>query len=414
MGRCIECEKGYSFDGISYNKLENYADFKAGYYYLESAVDSLELFTKCVKNDHCARTLEGFCVECEDDYVLVRDGVNYLGVDGVPKTICVKDDKCIKKGVIIDDEKIDFCVECEEGYHIDPYYEYKCTKDDHCVKVNSESNTCEECEKDYTVSEKTGMCEYNKYCNGLDNEQHVQVDRCISCMNGYHLNKERICEDAHCVRGWLADGCEECEEGYTWNPEKKLCKKNKHCKTIDGEGQCMACDEGYTVRGSIEVTEEGNTEIKGRLICMHNPHCNGTNLYGICDSCEYGYRLFTEVDSHGSYRICEAVDHDHCIKTLEEEESSCVKCEEGYSIAYVNTDHDGSGYSYHTAYDDVVGVTHDVRKKGICVKNKDCVGVGRFGECLVCDKEVELNTRTGICGSISTFILLAVLLVFLL
>jgi len=401
-GHCSQCKEGSSFAALPYKRNDYYQDAKTVYYNLESYADAYEIFTECVEDKHCTKVVDGFCAECEDDYVLIDDGFNYL--IGRNRSICVKDTHCVdkeyhdeKRGIIRH-----YCVKCEEDYYVDFFHEHICRKDDHCVTTNEEGGWCQECEKDYTISRKNGLCVYNKYCNGRSSE-YDKSGMCKSCMSGYHLNKdEAVCENAHCAEGWGSSSCSRCDDGYTWNTAKELCRKNGHCKTIDSDSECTACDSGYTVRS-------------GNKMCMKNPHCNGTSSTGVCASCEFGYKLFTEVDTHGSYEICEAVDHSHCLKTKENDE--CTECEEGYSIAYVNKTLDGNDdvdYENEYNYDGIVGTGHDVRKEKICVKNEKCVGISKDYECLACEGEVELNTRTGICGSVSTFLLLAVLLVFLL
>lgn len=131
--------------------------------------------------EHCSQVLEG-CLVCSDSETCVQCRSNYELVDGE----CV-DMISIKNCEEVDPERMNICIQCEEGFGIS-YDQRKCSDCQDidvtctsCVSGFGIADICEECEWPATL--QNGTCVWEG-CNEWSYNT-LGVLECLSCSVGY-------------------------------------------------------------------------------------------------------------------------------------------------------------------------------------------------------------------------------------
>ena len=189
----------------------------------------------------------------------------------------------------------EFCVECKEGYYIN--------QTNHLCYNNSEKNDfykcaftyqdiCVRCADNYFLGKKDNKCSNIKGCS-----ISISGDRCIECEEDYCLD--------------LKTGI--CIENYRVISEEK--KYYYRCNQTNGEGtECEICLDMYKLKDGLCVDDIHCTEEKNNIcqkcqndkegtFCL-NPifgcveiffdnclRCNDINDFDNCDQCFDGYEL---------------------------------------------------------------------------------------------------------------------------
>ena len=182
----------------------------------------------------------------------------------------------------------------------------------HCISINYETGFCSFCEWGYFLSSE------NK-CIKIENCQESVFGNCITCKNGFYLNKlNDTCEKKHddfalCKQTVDNITCDICDINNYFD-ETGICVPNKYCaKSMNHI--CIECIIGYY------LTPENS-------VCTHTENCiTGDKDLGMCMKCNDTFYLDTE-----DY-ICKTNLEDnefkYCIKV---EDGNCIECQEDYYV----------------------------------------------------------------------------------
>ena len=311
---CLNCELGY------------YPDENGG----------------CSYTDNCKISLQGECLECSENYILIEatkfcknifleDFKNCKLINTITGKcdICeenyflnLEDKKCIDKEFCLK-STLGVCQQCIEGYYLDK-------RDDNCKEWNSnlinckmslDGNSCEQCLENYFFLEDEKKCASINFCKNI-NENY----ECENCISGYFLTKSKnACTiEKNCITGDKNYGiCTLCPFGFYIDLKDGLCKSNqennqfKNCDKV--YDNCQTCDYHYYLSGDYK--------------CINTPYCSLTeNDY--CVSCNENYYLTSE-------NLCTNIEH--CIHLHnnayydKETSSACDECEDGYYFNKTST-----------------------------------------------------------------------------
>ena len=238
---CVECK-----DNLYYNKKKWKCEEGTG------------IFQGC-KNGYS----DWKCSECKNNYYLNQtDSLCYSNEEQGPFYKCA-----------LTDFNATSCARCIDNYNLGEI-DKKCTMLKGC-KIINEENKCIECDEDYCLDVKLGVCEYNFE---IKNEDKKLYFRC-----------NRTNEDG--------DRCKICRDGYIVSSEG-LCVDVEHCSEKDKEGKCIKCkiDENgyYCLNKDFGCIE---TYFDDCLEC-------GNNLdFDKCTKCIDGYEI-------GEYDLCYEIEDD--------------------------------------------------------------------------------------------------------
>ena len=220
--------------------------------------DSINIGAGSVAN--CQYGVGNMCYQCKSGYVVSHD-----------LTSCVQFPGCesLKYG---DNTKCDYC---EDGYALSSD-QSKCVKFDNCIKLEEGETKCKYC-KSHFHENKDGKCE-RTLCSSYDSK-----DVCMSCYNGYYLNKDKNCVEITVQNCLQVDPnnsakCTLCVGGY--NPDDGQCVLPstliKGCTKYDKTGKCIEC-ESYDYEGP----KDGTCTLKA---------CKTNEIkVDYCASCKKGY-----------------------------------------------------------------------------------------------------------------------------
>ena len=257
----------------------------------------LGLDHKCTNVEHCIYSFVYECIECEENYY-------YNKVDGTCKLWDYNFTHC-KYGY-----EGEFCVECKKGYYINQTNQlcynnseknnfYKCafTYQDICVRcadnyflgkkdnkcsnikgcsISMNGDRCIECEEDYCLDLKTGICVENyrvisdekKYyfrCNQT-NEEGTE---CEVCLDMYKLKNGLCVDEIHCIeeKNNICQKCQNDEEGtFCLNPifgcVEIFFDNCLRCNDINDFDNCDQCFDGYELDENNFCVEKGGLSLK--------------------------------------------------------------------------------------------------------------------------------------------------------
>ncbi|ELP88388.1 hypothetical protein EIN_228810 [Entamoeba invadens IP1] len=247
---------------------------------------------KCVQGtiEHCKDYVNStHCRSCLDGFVLRKYPDNYLKIDVdsfyTYYSTQIAETKCLEYKKIEHCSKFSLteetmCVECEEGYGIDPTYS-KCELGsiEGCTTYRR-SNYCEECYAGYYL--ELGKC---MVCTESSLQKNTS---CVLCKNTIKVVQGE-CVDTHCQNLNVVDDiCVTCEEGYVVDLTKSgTCIKSGNTCIQQVEGKCIQCTTGYYLTSQFTCAQcNKNTCIH----CIDSPTtCSlKTTLYqkSITTSCD--------------------------------------------------------------------------------------------------------------------------------
>ncbi|KAL7717799.1 Protein kinase domain containing protein [Entamoeba marina] len=210
--------------------------------------------TECVKcGTNCNSCVNGQCIECEDDYILVRSNTCIYGTDIMP-------DYCLDLTIH------GTCKRCEDGYYVNAY------------------NLCEQCPDECT------SCHNSTYC--------------LECVDNYVINYYNECVDKteelkncyHSIPG-SSGGCAVCKPGY-YRLKTTCFECIDNCTTCHNDYECTICNDNYFVVTGLtecisydELTNCDNKTASGCSECSDGYYLNGQYCYSCesktsdCESC---------------------------------------------------------------------------------------------------------------------------------
>lgn len=453
-GECIKCknnyilvgENSYLFEGFILCKSVYSQDFKnceeinirkgicskckEGFYL--NKIDN-----RCIATEHCLESSYGECLQCTYDYYLDKlnnkckkqEGIfSYckLTIDGKSCDIC-------NEGYYFDEEgnctEINFCSKsgengkcekCITGYYLSSlYYKPACTKDQNCYQGDKDSGLCLQCNQNYYIDYKDGICKSN-----LENNEFIYCkearDLCNSCINNYYLGEDlqcsntkgclesyngvcNICSDGYylgldnkcsliknCIYSLNEYNCNECRDGYYYNEHNKSCvvAENifKNCKiVINGDDYCSLCKDDFYLNRTDNL-------------CYSNKNfgdfykCSYTDKFGkICVSCAYNYYYSIK------YHICSSIEGCEILK----DENSCSQCEENYCFDVKNSNCVDNIYSIDKDklfYFRCNRTNEEGTACEICIDNFELNNNGLCVDKIHCEEE-----KDGVCQKCTTF-----------
>ena len=247
--KCIECSKGYYLDE--------------------------EQYCNHIKIDNCASYYKGYCVECNDGFVLTPD------VNEIYRCTSNKMNHCLMATPL-------GCLSCIDGYYLDEQgYCLQC--DTNCAKCIDNATKCITCKFGYSFIEDKNRCEFNEELAGKCYKFLPGAKQCAFCNDGYYtldglcFNCDKSCTTCYSAankctscnykEGYFNDGtdgkgyvkcthnstltncklsgregCNECENGYYVNQFHRCIKCPKECDTCANENTCYSCSDQYVLK----------------------------------------------------------------------------------------------------------------------------------------------------------------------
>lgn len=258
-GKCISCEDDYylTLDNICTvikgcihsGNSEGCNECEDGYYY-----SFPERLCKISKNDflNCRYSTWDQCDSCKDNYYLLK-----------PERICYNNNE---EGIFykckMSDKNGEFCAECEKEYFLTTGEDKVCVKMRGC-KISEDENTCLQCDKGFCYDKKKKTC-FDNY--NIESEKNIKYFGC-------EYTDEK------------GEKCEKCLDGYTY--ENEICVNKKNCKEED-DGVCVQCVEKSKSSGNNICLNKDLGCIEAYVNNCYK--CDDlSNLYS-CTECKEGYK----------------------------------------------------------------------------------------------------------------------------
>jgi len=286
--------------------------------------------------------------ECPPPYVL-------SGEFCMEKCSIGNNDKCLS----CEDEelKIDQCKECNIGYFLPTDTDKKKCEicGVYCLKCEGtkSNNNCLECQNNYILN--NGRCVKNCEIGENDRcrkclEEPGKNYRCELCNDGYYLpeldsdiyyhnSKCQKCPDncKNCSGKYNESICITCNDGYILNKDGECIEgcafikvKNncKECKDYDEDNKpdpkCTECLDGYFFPDGI------NKCYKCNYLGCHK--CIGNITNNICEKCNDGLSpIIINNEIKSCYNSCEIGNKEKC-KSCSNETNKCYNCNKGYEL----------------------------------------------------------------------------------
>ena len=342
-GLCDACKSGYFLNGgdLRCSKTENCFESTFGKciscnsgFYLDKIQE--KCFSQTGSLLFCKISLDGVkCDICEDDYFFDEEGncvgINYCSkgdyfscekcIDGYYSTYdkrgCTKEKNCFEA-----DRLNGLCRSCTGNNYLD-LDTRKCNSNQedndfkNCKKV--ENGKCLSCEYEFNLSED-GKCTSSTNCAEVENGE------CLQCSTGYFLTLDNRCTTTeHCIYSEIYYECKECEDGYYFNKNDKICYKFKpgfeNCKSTSYDGNyCFWCKNGFYGNQTDHLcysNKEKNNFYKCALSDTTGNYCIG---------CEDNFYIGYEDHKCSKIDGCE----------ISENEEKCSKCDERYCLNLKN------------------------------------------------------------------------------
>ena len=292
-----------------------------------------------------------------------------------------------------------FCGACKPGYYGTPLENviggaaYKeCLSINNCPKTGKVANGCDECDSGFILRYASNKIQYNtatacisvpgnlttklQNCLAASTTNGTAADECKMCKRGYHLNKDKYCEQitpTNCSAGhfrvegketvtvdtksWIlwkqgyAAGCSTCESSHVaikvvaGNPvvNRNYCIESSwiattvdsiavddtefipHCKNYDATAadtfKCKTCDDNYVIKGT-GVVESGEECFPASGLT----NCVIASSASKCTKCENN--TFALVNN-----ACVSGSIDNCLEynyTANDTQAKCTKCSPGF------------------------------------------------------------------------------------
>ena len=400
----------------------------------------------CTYSNNCEVSIEGVCVKCIDDFIMVGDsGYNLFEglricksnhsevfkncqIKDTNKGTCKmckdkfyltsEDKKCVETQNCAE-SKYGVCKKCNGGYYLDKSQD-KCVRQSgslmHC-KISLDNEKCDTCLDDYYFDEN-GECISSNFCaKGKDY-------MCQKCKDGYFLSQNFECTpEENCIVAKKYLGiCTLCQENYYIDYKDGKCKSNledngfRFCRIADGD--CTKCIDGFYLGDDKQcsTTENCAESEGGRCVecrdrfylgedfkCSSVKHCIYTNVYSECIECEGNYYI------DPSARTCKVGEGALLNCKSAREGSPCDKCKDDYylnqtdKLCYPNSEENDF---YKCAKTDEKAEYCISCTKGYylgdedfkCSKIEGCLISEDEDKCLKCDSDFYcLDASTGNC-----------------
>lgn len=267
------------------------------------------LYNSC-KLPNCLTSNNGKCIECDPDYVFTSLGLCVSKDEFCDKIneygTCIKclsnyyysqaSKKCIKQAPGCNYDNNGACCSCNPPFIF---------SNGRCTILGCETLTdygCAQCTYPFQLNSKSG-CDI-PHCNAYNNSV------CIGCSQGYALNKGNLCilQDPNCLNYNIEQTqCQTCIKGYRFDEDGKCEYADSHCSQFDSSGICMNCDRIYFLNpyGKCQLrdpqclvyTNGFCTQCKAYYfvsngVCFANVKgCKTQQSYSQCLACDNGYSL---------------------------------------------------------------------------------------------------------------------------
>ena len=393
---------------------------------------------KCIKTQYCQQSSFGICNKCIKNYYLDKkedkckeQNGNFLNcaltINGKNCDICDNDyyfneeGRCIEINYCAKEEGTLKCEKCISGYYLTELRN-SCTKEKNCHYGNKDLGICIECNPDFYLDYRDGMCKSNTeendfiYCKeadgkcikctyytnlGEDNrcswsKNCVESNKgnCILCSENYHLTLNSKCTDLDkCIYTDFYDSCLECEDNYYYNRTSKECEiimsdNFTNCKITSYDGEvCDRCKNNYYIN-KVDNLCYSNLEKNNFYKCYFTDD-NGEH----CDGCVEDYYL-----GYIDYK-CSTIEG--C--DISENENKCSQCESEYYCLDVKSgkceindeiEDESKKFYFKCNRTNEEGTACEVcldgleLKNGLCVENYHCEEKNESGNCKKCKNYV--------------------------
>ena len=189
-----------------------------------------------------------------------------------------------------------------------------------CLKCNSITNLCTQCEYDTLSPDSEGGCTGSKKCSlgkNYCNECTEENNLCKECETGFYPDSNGGCSYIENCEISYKGHCIKCQTDYILiGNELKICKylgldDFQNCKEINyTTGFCSSCEEGYFLNS-------------GDNRCTSIEHCYESS-YGVCTLCEKDYILNKQKG------ICEDKKDGFLNCKLTLDGNTCDECDDGF------------------------------------------------------------------------------------
>ena len=386
-GECLICKEDYVLIGQDFDLAKELKICKS--------INSDDL-----KNCKRINTIKGICIECEEGFYknsgdsrCTKTENCYESVFGV----CTKcnnyyylnklEDKCIKQNDYLSHclESLNgkYCNLCEENFHFDNYG--KCIWVNFCIE-ESVAGKCKECIDDYYLA-SDGSCTTEKNCYIGNKDLGI----CNECINNYYIDfkdgkcKSNIDDDnfIYCIKA--DEICIECSfEKYLGLDNK--CSNSKNCAESE-KGVCIECSEGYYLGLDNYCTSVKN--------------CIYSNDYE-CIECDQNYYFDKSVN------LCKEISNEFINCKYTYDGQKCERCHNNYYLnqsdylCYPN-DEPGDFYKCQKTDKNATYCLTCIEDYYLGHKDNKCTGIlgcelsENENKCLECNDLYCLNVKTGKC-----------------
>ena len=291
----------------------------------------------CSSTDNCLISENGKCLECKDDFYLIKENSNFCKYK-------FSDDfrNCAEINIFTGK-----CNSCKENFYL--------TSDDNkCIDTNSCKKSifgiCILCDTGYFLDKNDNLCkiittEFNNCKMSLNGKI------CSECNDGYFLSEDNICtKSPNCAKVGNFSKCIECSNGYFLSKYGNICTMEEHCQIANSQfGICEFCDESFYIE--LETRKcFSNKEDEKFKFCVEVK-------YGNCIMCDYEYELSKDNKCVSSL---------NCLKS---ENGICIKCEDGYHLGLDNR----------------------------CINIENCIYSNKQGKCIECKNDYYFNSNKKLC-----------------
>ena len=312
-GLCTECKQGYFL---------NTGDFK------------------CIKTQNCYESAFGKCTYCNGGFYLDKKTDNCLtqsgvflfcreSLDGKKCDLCENDyffdenDNCVGTNYCADGQYYR-CNKCVDGYYL-TFDKTACTKEENCYSGDRVNGLCNYCKGDNYINLDDRTCHSNQEDDDFKNCKKVENGKCTSCEYDFNLSGDGKCTiSTNCAEVENGD-CVHCSEGFFLTLDNR-CLTTEHCIYSERYYECNECEEGFYYNKQDKVCYKYTENYE---------NCKSTNYDGTyCFWCKNGF--YANQTDHLCYSNEEKNDFYKC-SLSDTTGRYCIGCEDGYFIGY--TDH---------------------------------------------------------------------------
>ena len=282
----------------------------------------------CSFTNNCEFSYKGVCLKCKEDFILIgkENGFRFC------KSLLSADLKNCKNINIT----TGFCEDCDEKYFLNEI-DKKCTKTENCSESNYD--LCSKCISGYYLDKKKEKC-IKQEKEFLHCKLTLDSKKCEECDDDYFFDEEKKCTNTKFCLKSENNKCNECISDYYLTEDGESCSNDKHCKRGDKEtGICNWCSNNYYLKKNdyICLNDEDKKEYKYCKIVSDK-----------CEKCDYGYK-FAEDGKCTKTNNCSETDNGDCIECstgyylgldgkcsdkkhciYSSINSDCIECEDGY------------------------------------------------------------------------------------